>query len=89
MLSRRGQYIIEYAILIAIVTAACSGMVIYLRRAVQGQTKLVGDEFNEAGESWNRAQGFVQGTTAHQPGEIGIVLPGAPGGGQGQGQGGE
>jgi len=67
MLSRRGQYIIEYAILIAIVTAACSGMVIYLRRAVQGQTKLVGDELSEAGEGWNRARGYAQGTEAYYP----------------------
>ena len=89
MLSRRGQYIIEYAILIAIVAAACSGMAIYLRRAVQGQTKLVGDEFSEAGESWERAHGYAQGTVGHQPGEIGIVLPGSPEAIQGQSQGGE
>jgi len=79
MLSRRGQYIVEYAIVIAIAAAACTGMVLYLRRAVQGQTKLVDDEYSESGESWIRASSYAQGTVALDPGEIGVVLPPAPG----------
>ncbi len=78
VISRRGQSIIEYAIVIAIATAACSGMAIYLRRAVQGATKLVDDEYSETGEGWSRAQGYAQGTSGYQPGEIGVILPPAP-----------
>ena len=75
MLGRRGQYIMEYAILIGIVAMALSGMSIYMRRAVQGATKLVDDEFSEAGESWNRAQGYALGTAAQTPEATGVVAP--------------
>ena len=75
MLGRRGQYIVEYAILIGIVAIALSGMSLYLRRAVQGATKLVDDEFSEGGESWNRAQGYALGTAARVPGGTGVVAP--------------
>lgn len=34
---KRGQQIMEYAVLIAIVSAACLTMAMYLRRAVQGK----------------------------------------------------
>ena len=53
-------------------------MALYLCRAVQGATKLVDDEYSESGEGWGRAQGYAQGTSGHQPGEIGIILPPAP-----------
>ena len=75
MLARRGQYMVEYAILIAIVAAALSSMTVYLRRAVQGQTKLVNDEFSESGESWERAQSYALGTAAYHPEKISIVAP--------------
>jgi len=58
MFSRRGQYVIEYAVLIAIVTAALVAMALRFRRVVQGRVKLVDDEYSEAYESWEKAQDY-------------------------------
>lgn len=75
MLGRRGQSIIEYTILIGIVTIALTAMTLYLRRAVQGATKLVDSEFSEAGESWERARNSALGTAAHHPEPVDIIAP--------------
>ena len=60
MFTRRGQYILEYAILIAIVTATLATMALHFRRAVQGSIKLVDDEWSEATESWEKAEAYSQ-----------------------------
>ncbi|MFH0876832.1 MAG: hypothetical protein V1863_01230 [Candidatus Omnitrophota bacterium] len=36
-IGKRGQQVMEYAVLIAIVSAACLTMAMYIRRAVQGK----------------------------------------------------
>ena len=43
---RRGQSVIEYALLIAIVAAAFLAMQLYMQRAVQANFKLVEDQIN-------------------------------------------
>lgn len=51
-MGRRGQYILEYAILIGIVVAALTAMSVYIRRSAQGGLKLIDDEYSESGENW-------------------------------------
>ena len=43
--AQRGQGMIEYAVLIAVVTAALLGMSVYTKRALAGKWKAVGDAF--------------------------------------------
>lgn len=44
---KKGQSIIEYAILITVISAAFIAMQTYMMRAVQGRLKQVEDEINE------------------------------------------
>lgn len=66
-LGKRGQFIIEYAILIGIVIFALSALSVYLSRALQGQTKLINDEFSEAGETWELAYEASLGSLPSRP----------------------
>ena len=45
-LNRRAQSTLEYAILIAIVVAACAAMTTYVYRAVQANLKTVEEQIN-------------------------------------------
>ena len=47
MLGKRGQYIVEYALLIVVVAIALAATAVCLHRAVQGQTQLIDNEFSE------------------------------------------
>lgn len=47
IIRKKGQSIIEYAILITVVSAAFIAMQTYMMRAVQGRLKQVEDEINE------------------------------------------
>ena len=42
----RGQSVLEYAVLIAVVVAALLAMNVYIRRAVQGNLKALEDQIN-------------------------------------------
>ena len=44
-MSRSGQSVIEYAVLIAVVAAAIIGMSVYSKRALMGKWRSVGDAF--------------------------------------------
>ena len=41
----RGSFSLEYAVLVAVVVAALIGMSIYMKRALQGKWRAVGDTF--------------------------------------------
>ena len=43
--ARRGSLTIEHAVLIIIVAAALAGMAVYLKRALAGKWRVVGDTF--------------------------------------------
>jgi len=43
----RGQFAIEYAVLIAILAAALVGMAVYAKRALAGKWRAVGDTFGQ------------------------------------------
>ncbi len=43
---QRGQHVMEYAILIAVVATALTAMVVYVRRSVQANTKNLEQELN-------------------------------------------
>ena len=45
-LTARGQSTLEYAILIAVVVAACAAMTTYLHRSVQANLKVVEEQIN-------------------------------------------
>ena len=45
-LNRRAQSTLEYAILIAVVAAACAAMATYMHRAVQANLKVVEEQIN-------------------------------------------
>jgi len=47
LVKKNGQSIIEYAILITVISAAFIAMQTYMMRAVQGRLKQVEDEINE------------------------------------------
>ena len=44
---RRGGFSIEYAVLIAVVSAAVLGMSVYVQRALAGRWRSVGDTFGQ------------------------------------------
>jgi Flp pilus assembly pilin Flp len=44
---RRGQNLVEYALVIAIVSAAAVAMSTYVFRAVQSKQKAIGEEFQK------------------------------------------
>lgn len=45
-LNRKGQYIAEYALLIAIVAATCTAMYTYIRKSMNYRTQLVENEMS-------------------------------------------
>ena len=45
-LDNRAQSTLEYAVLIAVVVAACAAMTTYLHRAVQANLKVVEEQIN-------------------------------------------
>lgn len=45
-LNRKAQSTLEYAILIAVVAAACTAMATYMHRAVQANLKVVEEQIN-------------------------------------------
>ena len=45
-LTRKGQSTLEYAVLIAVVIAACAAMTTYVHRAVQANLKVVEEQIN-------------------------------------------
>ena len=45
LLTRRGAFSLEYAVLIVVVAAAMVGMAIYMKRALMGKWRSVGDTF--------------------------------------------
>ena len=61
LLSSRGQTALEYAALIAIVSAALVGMSLYTRRALSGRWKTVGDAFG-FGRQYERCVTKVNGS---------------------------
>lgn len=45
-MKRRGQSILEYAMIIAVVVAALTAMSVYVQRSVQANLKVIEDQIN-------------------------------------------
>ena len=80
MLTRRGQYIIEYAIVLAVVAAALATMQRYVARAVNSRVTAVGYEYHYMGEDWagkhpggESSSSPAAQRTAARPGETDIA----------------
>ncbi len=75
MLSRKGQYVIEYAIVLAVVAAALVAMQRYIYRAVNSKFTAVGYEYHYMGEDW--ASKHPGGESSSSPGaRPTVVRPG-------------
>ena len=61
----RGQSAIEYAVLIAVTVAALAGMSVYMKRALNGKWRQVGDTFG-FGRQYERCVTLIDG--AKEPG---------------------
>jgi Flp pilus assembly pilin Flp len=47
LIGRRGSFALEYAVVIVIVAAAVTAMAVYVKRALQGKWRQVGDTFGQ------------------------------------------